>query len=263
MADATRRALVVGLGLIGGSIGIALRRRGWHVTYVDPAVALTEARSRGAADEKLDSIDQSSAGVTILATPVDVALRQIAGELAPGDLVTSVCSVMAPLIAEASKSKLRFVAGHPMAGSEERSVAAARADLFEGKRWFVHAGHDEPLVDDLVRDCGAILDPVDPIEHDRAVAVTSQLPQILSTALAALIEREGDELLRFAGGGLRTFLRLAGSDASVWAPVIAANRENLVREAAALEAVAREIAAGDPRDAFASAQRLWAKLREM
>jgi len=241
---------IVGLGLIGGSAGIALRRRGWRVRYIDPHVNIDEARQRGAADERSESI--SDEDFVLLATSVDLAAETLRTMRAR--LVTSVCSVMQPL---RDVAQTRFVAGHPMAGSHEHGLAAARGDLFEGTRWFLDAHDDE--VEQIVRDCGATPDFVDAREHDRAVALTSHLPQILSTALAAYIG-EHEELLRFAGGGLATFLRLAGSDASVWKPVIDANRANIAPQAHEVGRIVREIIEGDPSDAFERAQRLWARL---
>jgi prephenate dehydrogenase len=245
----TRSVLIVGLGLIGGSAGIALRSRGWRVRYVDPHVDEDAARLRGAADERATRVEGE---LVLVATTVDVAvelLRETGARLA-----TSVCSVMQPL-REAART--RFVAGHPMAGSHERGLAAARGDLFEGKRWFLDA-HDEEI-ETLVRDCGAVAEVVDAREHDRAVALTSHLPQILSTALAAHLS-EHEDVLRFAGSGLSTFLRLAGSDASVWSPVIDANRANLAPHADEIARIVREIVEGDPQDAFDRAQRVWRKL---
>src|SRR5215470_8545894 len=123
-------ALIVGLGLIGGSAGMALRARGWRVQYVDPHV--DEGAARAAADGRGEVGEGHD--VIVLATPVDVAVRLVPG--LPG-LVTSVCSVLRPL-REAGIG----VAGHPLAGSEKRGLAAARADLFEGKKWFVDREDD-------------------------------------------------------------------------------------------------------------------------
>ena len=177
----TRRALIAGLGLIGGSIGIALRARGWHVAYLDPFVD----DPRDAADERVTEI--VSADVVVLATPVDVAVevlrsaavsaageapsRRRGGGTPPGQpagrrrsAVTSVCSVMSPLRAVAGDN---FVAGHPLAGSEQRGLGAARGDLFVDKAWFVD--RDEPLVAELVAACGARLERVDADAAHRTV----------------------------------------------------------------------------------------------
>lgn len=143
-----------------------------------------------------------------------------------------------------------------MAGSEESGFTAARAELFEGKPWFLDG--DDAEVEELVRDCGATVERVDATEHDAAVALTSHLPQILSTALAAHLA-EHDELLRFAGSGLKTFLRLAGSDSSVWKSVLAANRDNIEPHAEAVERIVHGLLAGDLAP-FDKAQRVWRKL---
>jgi prephenate dehydrogenase len=242
-----RRALIAGLGLIGGSIGLALRRRGWRVTFFDSDPDLDQGE---AADERVASLD-TEADVVILATPVDVAVRLLATARAP--IITSVCSVMAPLRAAGGD---RFIAGHPLAGSASRGIGAARADLFEGATWFID--RDDAMVREIIATCGANAEVVDASEHDRAVALTSHLPQILSTALAAYLHDQ-DIDLRFAGPGLRTFLRLAGSEASVWTPIIEANRENLRPHVDAVAEIARAIVDRDAAS-FAKANELLAKL---
>ena len=240
------RAAISGLGLIGGSIGMALRAAGWRVVYADPNVDLEEAKRAGAADERGTLQD---ADLVILATPADVALDTLHA-IPPGINVTSVCSVMAPLRKVGDSFGLRFTAGHPLAGSEEHGLAAARVDLFRGKRWFIDG--DDDLVARMIAGCGAVADRVDAVEHDRAVALTSHLPQLLSTALAAWLDKN-DVDPRFAGSGLRTFLRLAGSDAGVWMPVITANRDNIAHDAEEVAKIVKAILDGDS-SAFARAQ---------
>lgn len=236
-------ALIVGLGLIGGSAAMALRARGWRVTYIDPFADETEA-------SRVTDGRGEVADVVILATPIDVAVRQVSEFQG---LVTSVCSVMRSL-REAGIA----VAGHPLAGSEQRGLAAARADLFEGKPWFVD--RDDDVVDRVIRDCGARKVLVSAEEHDAALALTSHLPQVLSTALAAALGEEHVD--RFAGGGLATFLRLARSDASVWAPILAANRDNIRAHFERVIAIARSMFEDDPSDAFRRANDVKARLVE-
>src|SRR5258708_20365324 len=135
-----RHALIVGLGLIGGSAGMALRSRGWRVAYVDPHVDERDARAAAAADEQRETV-AGDADVVVLATPVHVAVALLGGELAawPG-VVTSVCSVLAPL--RAAAGAVDFVAGHPLAGSERRGVRAAPPDpLSATKGVFLSAPH--------------------------------------------------------------------------------------------------------------------------
>ncbi|HEY8131201.1 MAG TPA: prephenate dehydrogenase dimerization domain-containing protein, partial [Thermoanaerobaculia bacterium] len=158
-----------------------------------------------------------------------------------------------------------FVAGHPLAGSHERGLVAARADLLRDRPWFVD--RKAPLIERMIRDCGAHIEVVDAKEHDAAVALTSHLPQLLSTALAAYLgggQRAaggGREIRDFAGSGLETFLRLASSDASVWAPVIDANRENLLPHVEGVIRVVRRILDGDV-NAFAEAQEFMNRLKQ-
>jgi prephenate dehydrogenase len=207
----SRRATIAGLGLIGGSIGIALRAKGWRVAYFDPYVELADAKKYGAADEKLD---EAKGDLVIIATPVDIALRLRAHT----PLVTTTCSVMSPFRHE------NFVAGHPFAGSEKNGLANARGDLFEGHPWFVH--RDEPRVRAIVEAAGATQTIVDCEEHDRAMALTSHLPQVISTALASLIEQKRIDPI-FIGTGIRTLLRLAASRYEVWGSVLDANARNI------------------------------------
>src|SRR4051794_18505733 len=243
---AARRALIAGLGLIGGSIGLALRRRGWRVAFFDSDPALDPGE---AADERVAALD-TDADVLILATPVDVAVRLLAAVHAP--LITSVCSVMAPLRAVGDD---RFIAGHPLAGSSSRGINAARADLFEGATWFID--RDDATIREIIAACGANAEIVDASEHDRAVALTSHLPQILSTALAAYLHDQNVDL-RFAGPGLRTILRLAGSEAAVWTPIIDANRENLRPHVDAVAEIVRAMVEGDASSSFANANDFFA-----
>jgi prephenate dehydrogenase len=158
--------------------------------------------------------------------------------------------VLQPLRSAADAHNLDFVAGHPLAGSHERGLAAARAGLFEGASWFVD--REAPIVQELIDCCGAHAELVAAAEHDRAVALTSHLPQILSTALASYLHDQNIDP-RFAGSGLRTFLRLAGSAASVWSPIIAANRENIAPHSEAVAEIVRKIIERGDDEPFAQA----------
>lgn len=237
------RALIAGLGLIGGSIGKALYARGWHIAFIDPHVELDEARAQSAAHEKREEIENGF-DLIVLATPVDEAIHE-ARDLPRGALTTSVCSVMGALVDNAPSRD--FIAGHPMAGSHEYGFHASVPDLFRGKTWFVERQH--PLVEQMIRDCGATMRVVDPRKHDDMVAATSHVPQLLSTALAAYLH-ELDPDLAFAGSGLRDFLRLANSHPSVWTPVFAANQGAILRHVDDMMRSVRAIAEGDRRRFF-------------
>lgn len=247
-----RRALIAGLGLIGGSIALALTRRGWRVAYLDPFVDDDDVLRAGAADERVERFDAVDADVIVLATPVDVAASQLAAMPPVRGVITSVCSVMAPLVAAAGARK--FVAGHPMGGSEKRGFAHADAALLAGKRWFVTA--EDEVVEELIAACGAESYVLDAEAHDHVLARTSHLPQLLSTAFAATLH---EEMLDFGGGGLRTFARLAGSDASVWRPILDANSEAVVAAAEEVIEMMQRLIDGDD-EPFARAQRIHAAL---
>lgn len=255
-----REATIVGLGLIGGSIGKALAAAGWSVSFLDPAVTADEARAARAAQEKLAAIDGLSPEcVVILSMPIDVTTRMIEQIPPIPNLLTSVCSVMSPLESAARRRSLNFVAGHPLAGSHLRGLGAADAELFRGRPWFV----DESAggaIDAIIGACGATKTVVSSSVHDRAIALTSHLPQLLSTALASLVHESGVDTSLFAGSGLKTFLRLAGSDRSVWHSVFESNSENIDLALARLEEIIREIANGDDDEHFERAQRTFERL---
>ncbi|HEX6101100.1 MAG TPA: prephenate dehydrogenase/arogenate dehydrogenase family protein [Thermoanaerobaculia bacterium] len=242
------RALIVGLGLIGGAVAMALRRRGWRVRFVDKDPSL---RLEGV--ERVDTVE-GDADVIVLATPVDVAVELLPSIETRG-VVTSVGSVMRPLRAA---GKSNFVAGHPMAGWHEGGLANARHVELEGASWFVDA--EDERVEELIRACGARSIQVTAEEHDAAVALTSHLPQVLSTALFAYLS-DRPEVQKFAGGGLKSF-RLAASDGEMWHSVLAENRDHLRPHADKVAELVRAIIDGDDREAFQRARALWRALTE-
>ena len=241
-----RDVLIIGLGLIGGAIARAVRGQ-WRVRFFDenPDLHLDGA-------ERVETL--VDADVTILATPIDVAVAMLPTIETRG-VITSVGSVMRPLRAVA---KANFVAGHPMAGWHEGGLANAHHVELDGASWFVDA-HDD-RVEALIRACGAHPVRVTAEEHDAAVALTSHLPQVLSTALFAYLS-DVPELRKFAGGGLRSF-RLAASDGEMWHSVLAANRDHLRPHAEKVAQLVRAIIEGDEPEAFRRARALWRALTE-
>jgi prephenate dehydrogenase len=242
-----RDALIVGLGLIGGAVAMALRRRGWRVRFVDrdPALALEGV-------ERVAKI--GDADLVILATPLDAAIELLPA-LGNSGVITSVAGVMGPLRAAGGSN---FVAGHPMAGWHEGGLVNAPHVQLEDARWFVDADH--PLVAEMIRACGAVPVHVDAAEHDAAVALTSHLPQVLSTALFAYLS-DKPFIEKYAGTGLRSF-RLAAGDGAMWHSVLEANREQLRPHADAVAHLVRAIIEGDEPEAFARARALWRALTE-
>lgn len=242
-----RDALIVGLGLIGGAVAMALRRRGWRVRFVDrdPALAL----------EGVERVrEPGDAELIVLATPLDAAV-ELLPTLGSRAVITSVAGVMRPLRAAGGSN---FVAGHPMAGWHEGGLVNAHHVQLDGARWFVD--QDQPLVGEMIRACGAIPVVVDAAEHDAAVALTSHLPQVLSTALFAYLSDQPD-VAKYAGAGLRSF-RLAAGEGAMWQPVLEANRDRLRPHADAVAHLVRAIIEGDEPEAFARARTLWRALTE-
>ena len=220
----------MGLGLIGGSIGRALRRAGWYVTGDDlhPSV-IERALACGAIDA---AGPDPSAEVTFVATPVGavVAAAMVALEAGSG-VVTDVGSVKAGVVSAIDHP--RFIGGHPMAGSELEGVEGSDPDLFVGAAWVLTPtqGTDPTayaLLHAVVASLGADVVAVEPERHDAIVAVVSHVPHLTAAALmgvaAGHAEHQG-ALLRLAAGGFRDMTRIAAGHPGIWPDVCADNAE--------------------------------------
>lgn len=238
--------LVVGAGLIGTSVALALRRAGVEVLLddLDP-IGLQTAINMGAGrpwpeDEHVTPTGRASCvarqdppGIVLIAVPPGSAPECIAAACSrfPDATITDVSSVKASVLDDASRlgsDMTRVVGGHPMAGREVSGAAGARADLLDDRWWILTAGPTtEPdrvdAVRRLVRTCGAVPVDMSPPEHDRAVALVSHAPQVLSSALAGELLQARPEYVRIAGQGLRDMTRIAGSDSRLWTEILAAN----------------------------------------
>lgn len=254
-----RRALVVGVGLIGGSIGAALRRAGWHVVGRDlRPETLTTAVEVGAIDEVAPVEGPVDVELTFVATPVGVIVDEVRRALTdtPG-LVTDAGSVKAPLL-ELMASP-RFVGGHPMAGSEQEGVTGARADLFEGRSWVLTPvpGTDDDAfaeVGSVIASFGADVVSLPPERHDSIVAVVSHVPHLTAASLMGLADERATEhrsLLRLAAGGFRDMTRIASGHPGIWPDICAENRTAIVSELDRLIATlgqVRDLVEGGDRD---------------
>jgi prephenate dehydrogenase len=241
----TRRAVAIhGLGLIGGSLGLALRKSqdaprvlGFDVDEPTARAAL----SRGAVDALLETSDDVDLVVT--AVPPRVATELVPRLLAsmpPKAVLTDLSSVMLPVLL-AAKGSSRFVGSHPLAGSERSGIDAARADLFRGAR--VILGAPVEPVAGMWRSVGATPITMAPTIHDALVALTSHVPQVASTALVRTLRRTGSMtalLADGAGPGLRDLSRLAGSPPDLWFDVLTLNADKITP---ALELLEREVRA--------------------
>jgi prephenate dehydrogenase len=253
-----RRALVVGTGLIGGSLGLALRARGWHVTGsdADPARA-SDAVACGALDEVGDD---PAAEVALVATPAGavagVARRLLDDPARRPDLVVSdVSGVKAPVVSAVAHP--RFVGGHPMAGSEQVGLRGADPGLFTGATWVLTPTPDTDLdaysrLQAVVTSLGADVVALSPDDHDRLVAVVSHVPHLVAATLmnAAAADAEADAaLLRLAAGGFRDMTRVAAGHPAIWPDVCADNAGAIVAALdhvlADLAAMRERVAAGD------------------
>jgi prephenate dehydrogenase len=227
------RAVVVGTGLIGGSIGMRLRHVGWYVTGSDRDQARAE---RALALGALDAVgDDADATITFVATPVhavaDEARRAVAA--GPG-LVTDVGGVKASIVDAVSDP--RFVGGHPMAGSEQEGVEGAIAELFEGATWVLTPteGTDAAAyaqVRQIVGTLGAEVVALPPQRHDELVAVVSHVPHLTAATLMRLADERSEEhraLLRLAAGGFRDMTRIASGHPGIWPDICSDNRLAIV-----------------------------------
>ncbi|WIE66130.1 prephenate dehydrogenase [Curtobacterium sp. MCLR17_036] len=226
---------VVGAGLLGASIGLALREKGVDVVLDDvspAALALAVDYGAGRRPAVGDAPE-----LVVVAVPPDVVATVVARELAdhPDAIVTDVASVKAGPLAElvaAGADVSRYIGSHPMAGRERSGPTAARADLFVGRPWVI-AGHDgityqrAAVVEDLALDVGATVVPMEPAAHDLAVAYVSHVPQLVSTLMASRLRDAPDGALGLAGGGVRDVTRVAASDPGLWVQIIGANAANV------------------------------------
>ncbi len=240
------RAAVVGLGLIGGSIALAAKARGWDR---DGAVR-ESARRRGI--ETPDSLEEALDGAALVVTAVSTgetpALLVELASSAPQAVLTDCASLKSP-IAEAARrlpARTRFVGGHPMAGGRGRGVAAADAGIFRGRPWAIVATErSDPgamaEIGAFVRSLGAAPVEIDAARHDRAMTWISHLPLAVSSALArAAGDHGGPDLAALAGPGLLDTTRLAGQPAALALELALADPESLAR---AVEAAAANLTA--------------------
>jgi prephenate dehydrogenase len=244
-----KQVTIIGTGLIGGSLGLALKKRhlAGRVIGCDRPAVLKRAKDCGAIEKGSSSVSEAVRGsdLVVLATPV-ITIIDLIERLGPSlparTLVTDVGSTKEEIVRRATKSfgrtaGQRFLAGHPMAGKEHSGVEFADAALFEGAVWLFtplprqnpHAGVCGEFVH-CVEKMGGRVAMIDPAEHDRFCAWISHLPQMISTALAAtLVDEFGSDapLLDIGGRALRDLTRIAGSPYSMWRDITITNRGNI------------------------------------
>ncbi|MFZ4515530.1 MAG: prephenate dehydrogenase/arogenate dehydrogenase family protein [Acidimicrobiia bacterium] len=246
---------LLGTGLIGGSVGMALRAAGHVVIGFDRNLdAAQTAVEVGACDRYVERVIDAVVGcdLAIVAVPLSAESTLVLEALRAGaPAVTDVGSVKhATTVAvcdEAPELAARYVGGHPMAGSEQEGIGAARPDLFSGAVWILtpHPDTDPDVfavVQHCATECGAETIAVSPQRHDELVALVSHVPQIASTTLMNVAAHAGSDdgiLLRLAAGGFRDMTRIAASNPVIWPDICIDNREAILR---ALDAYERQLA---------------------
>jgi prephenate dehydrogenase len=264
------RVAILGVGLIGGSIGMAARRRGnaeVHGYDSDPQV-LRAALSLGAIDTPARDARTAveAADVVFLAGPVG-ALQELVGvalESAPSDCVISDVGSTKRVLADAGADE-RFIGGHPLAGAETAGVEHARADLFDGATWYLTpargstAGVLYERLHRLLTTFGARPTAIDPEAHDRLMACVSHLPHVLANLLVAqasgLVGGEGRPRLPAVGPSFRDATRVAGANSAIWTDIYISNRDALIAGidelAERLDEARAALAEGDPANVTA------------
>lgn len=235
---------VVGTGLLGTSIGLALRAHGVDVVLDDPSrTTVLLARDVGAG--RLAG-PEDAPRLVVVAAPPDVTPDVVLAELAahPGAVVTDVASVKGWVVDTLGRRGAdlgRYVGSHPMAGSERSGPTAGRPDLFTGRPWVVVGSErTDPAallaVRDLATDVGATPVVLDAAAHDDAVALVSHVPQIAASLVAARLQDADPAALELAGQGLRDVTRIAASDPALWTSILGANAGAVVPVLRALRA---------------------------
>lgn len=228
----TTSVRIVGTGLIGTSLGIALTRAGYAVVLADPSpTAVALARDLGAG--VMASTDDAAPDVVVVAAPPDVAGGVVADELDawPDAVVTDVASVKVAVLEDVRRrgaDLARYAGSHPMAGRERSGAVAARGDLFDGRAWVVVPNDQSSAaaisaVKELALAAGGTVSTMSPEEHDAAVAVVSHVPQLASSLVAGRLRELTDPAVALSGQGIRDVTRVAASDPQLWTQILAGN----------------------------------------
>ena len=268
------RLAIVGCGLMGGSVALALRHAGLvrHIAgYSRSPASSRRAVELGVVDEACVSAADAARGAEVVLLSVPVAstfeiLQAIRPALSPRALCMDVGSTKRDVVAAARAALGQGVAGfvptHPIAGKERAGVDAADADLYRGRRVILTPlAQTDPArlqrARALWRAMGASVSDMSPEDHDRAFAAVSHLPHLLSFAYVASVAKaaDGGRMLQLAGPGFRDFTRIAAAEPAMWRDILLANRDEVLAQAAsfrqALDEMERAMAAGDAQAVMA------------
>ena len=224
--------LIVGTGLLGTSLALALRTADVEVQLSDTSpTSLALARDMGAGTPHDKHSPEPQ--IVVVATPPDVTADVVVAQLSahPTAVVTDVASVKERVVAEvrarAGAEARRYVGSHPMAGRERSGAGSADSDLFAGRPWVVVGQDSDPEAELAIRnlavDVGATPVRMGASEHDAAVAAVSHMPQLIASLVAARLEELGESALALSGQGLRDVTRIAASDPRLWSAIVVGN----------------------------------------
>jgi prephenate dehydrogenase len=232
----TGQVHIIGSGLLGTSIGLALTNLGVDVSLEDSSPAVLSLAKDFGAGRSLNADD--TVALVIVCVPPDVAAETISSAIQrfPKAVVTDVASVKSSILNDLRNSgadSSHYVGSHPMAGREKGGALSGRPDLFVGRPWVITVEKDTTAtavntVEQLALDLGATPIRMSAQEHDHAVALISHAPQIISSLLAARLAAADDSDLALAGQGVRDTTRIAASDPKLWLQILSANAEELL-----------------------------------
>lgn len=240
MSSDFKRVAIIGLGLLGGSVGLALQKRG-GATRVVASSRSQEPLERALAEGMVDEIGDIASSVRgadllVLATPVGTmssVVREAVPHMSPGLLVTDVGSIKGPLadtLPGLLPQKVVYVGAHPMAGGHEQGSRYSRADLFVGSPCVISGGTSAPpeaveRVAGFWASLGADVLFRDPVRHDQEVAWVSHVPHAVAFAYAEALTAAPSSAMQLAGSGFRDFTRIARSDPELWSEILNSNRK--------------------------------------
>jgi prephenate dehydrogenase len=272
------RLAVIGVGLIGGSFALALKKAGKvsHVVGVGRSRANLElAKSRGIIDAIAPDARTAAreADIVLVAAPVAQFPRIFSELKESAALITDAGSTKRDVVAAAraalGKRIAQFVPAHPIAGAEQSGAAAASAELFRDRRVVLTPLAQNPpgavqKVEELWQACGARVARLDAEEHDAVLAAVSHLPHLLAYALVHDVasRKNAEQLFSYAAGGFRDFTRIASSHPEMWRDICVANRDRLAAELERYQAKLAELAPLIERGDGAALERLFARARE-
>ena len=243
-----KKITIIGVGLIGGSLGLALKEKelNFKIVGVDKQEVIKKAIARGAIDEGTVNLEEGieEADVVIIATPIKTILDllpKISPFLKKECLVTDTGSTKVKIIEKANQvlpQDVHFIGGHPMAGSEKYGIDSADPHLFQDKTYILTPTNKSNLIAIekiflLINMIGAKRLILDPLDHDRIVGVVSHLPQIMAVSLINMVniltqEENNNNYFKAIGGGFKDMTRIALSPSKIWEDICETNQETIV-----------------------------------